>query len=240
MGNNMLADGMQSIQVTVLSFLIPVAVLGLIAWIVVGFVRSRGAEPFTLATATALYSRVLFIAGILMALSGAGVILKALFAFINLSYSYIDYSGYQKQLANGAYPVPPGPPSGYLEQQRGQDLVLGITLVVIGVLVAVAHFYLARAVSRMPGGSPSWITRGTVLALAVTTAVGAIPSAALGLYGMLSYFIVGTSQNAVYTNGPPQPWGDPLGTAIAFVPAWIYVMTRLVKDLQAPRPAAPA
>jgi hypothetical protein len=80
----------------------------------------------------------------------------------------------------------------------------------------------------MAGGSPGWITRGTLLGLTVMTAVVGIPSAATGLYQMLSYFIVGTStQNQ-------QPWGEPLGLAIAFVPAWIYVMWRLVDDLRRP------
>jgi hypothetical protein len=225
---------------TVLSFLIPVAVLGLIAWIVIGFTQSRRAESFTLATATALYSRVLFVAGVLIALTGAGIVLKALFAFINLSYSYFDYAANATKGAPPGAILPLGPPAGYLEQQRGQDLVLGITLVVIGVLVAIAHYYLAGAVARMPGGSPSWITRGTLLALAVTTAIGAIPSAAIGVYEMLSYVLVGAPQNTVYLNGPPlQPWGESLGAAIAFVPAWIFVMTRLVRDLRGPHPAAP-
>ena len=231
-------------MVSVLGFLIPVAIIGLIAWIVVGFTRSRGAEPFTLATATALYARVLFITGVLLALAGAGTVLKALFGFINLSYSYFDYNVYQKQLPPGVSGPSVAPLTGaasYLEQQRGQDLVLGITLIVIGVLVAVAHYYLARAVAGMVGGSPNWVTRGTTLALAVTTAIGAIPSAAQGLYGMLSYFIIGPGQNAVYTGGPTQqPWGEPLGAAIAFVPAWIFVMTRLVRDLRKPNPPAPA
>ena len=218
---------------SVLGFLIPVAVLGLIAWAIVGFTRSRGADPFTLATATALYARVLLIAGILMSLTGAGVILKAAFGFINLSYSYYNYQyPVGKPLPDGS--VVPGPPANYFEQQRAQDLVLGVTLVVIGLLVAIAHFYLARAVARMPGGAPGWVTRGTLLALTVMTAIGGVPSAAIGLYQMLSYFIIGSSpQNQ-------QPWGEPLGLAIAFIPAWIYAMTRLVSDLRSPPAVAPA
>lgn len=223
---------------TVLGFLIPVSVIGLIAWVVIGFIQSRKGEVFTLATATALYSRVLFIAGVLIALGGAGNSLKALFGFISLSYSYYDYAAYAVKGAPLGTPVPPLPPAGYLEQQRGQDLVLGITLIVIGLLLAVAHYYLARAVARLAGGSPSWIARGTVLALAVTTAVGAIPTAAIGLYEMLSYFIVGSPQSSAY-GGPPQTWGEPLGAAIAFVPAWIFVMTRLIRDLRIPYAAAP-
>jgi hypothetical protein len=214
----------------VLTLLIPLAILGLIAWGIVGVTR-RGGDPFTLATATALYARALLIVGILMSLSGLGIIVKACFGFINMAYSYLPttmYSGYA--------PIPPTAPfvpaSGFDTQQRGQDLVLGITLLAIGVLVAGVHLFLSRAVARMPGGSPSWIVRGTLLGLTVMTAVVGIPSAASGLYQMLSYFIVGTSYQY------PQPWGESLGLAIAFVPAWIYLMTRLVGDLRGPHAAA--
>jgi len=59
--------------VAVLGFLVPLAILGLITWAIVGVTR-RGGEPFTLATATALYARVLLIGGILMSLTGVGII----------------------------------------------------------------------------------------------------------------------------------------------------------------------
>lgn len=215
-----------------LTLLIPIGVLGLLAWAAVGF-RSRGTEAFTLATATALYARVLLIAGVLTSLTGAGTILKAMIGYINLAYSY-----YGNQYYSGYAPLPSSAPLlpaavNYIEQQRGQDLVLGITLLVVGIVVAVAHLYLARAVAGMAGGSPAWVTRGTLLALTVMTAIAGIPAAAVGLYQMLSYFIVGTSQYQ-----QQQPWGEPLGLAIAFVPAWIYFMTRLVQDLRRPHMGA--
>jgi hypothetical protein len=208
-----------------LGLLIPVAVLGLIAWVIVGFTRARGAEPFTLATATALYARVALIAGLVMGLVGVGIIIKAVLGFINLAYSYYTPQAYP--VGDGKPPAEVGLSPDFLVQQRGQDLVLGITLLVVGVLVAVAHYYLARAVSGMPGGSPGWITRGTLLAVTVVTAIAGIPAAAFGIYQMLSYFIIGTPATQ-------QPWGDPLGQAIAFVPAWIYAMMRLVRDLRPP------
>jgi hypothetical protein len=214
----------------------------LIVWAVVGFTR-RGGEPFTLATATALYARVALIGGILMSLIGVGTIIKAGFGYINLAYSYYQPYAYA---ASGSQPVckgvdpsscPPWTPvltqNSFYEQQRGQDLVLGITLLVIGIVVVVAHLYLARAVAGMAGGSPAWVTRGTQLALTVMTAIVGIPSAAFGLYQMLSYFIIGPSQSQ-------GPWGESLGLAIAFVPAWIYFMTRLVQDLRRPHMGAQA
>jgi hypothetical protein len=215
--------------VAVFGFLVPLAILGLIAWGIVGATR-RGGEPFTLATASALYARVMLIAGIVTSLIGVGIILKALIGFLNLAYSYYPtYSGY------GPSPTAQlAPPSSFDVQQRSQDLVLGITLLVIGALVSGVHRYLGRAVARMPGGSPGWVVRGTLLGLTVITAVVGIPSAAVGLYQVLSYFIVGaSSQN-------PQPWGEALGLAIAFVPAWAYLMTRLVHDLRRPHTGVPA
>ena len=202
------------------------AVLGLIAWAIVGFTRRGGGDPFTLASATALYARVVVIVGVVMALSGAGTILKAGFGFINIAYSYYAPQVY----APGPVPDNGGGAIQYsfndMDQQRGQDLVLGITLVAVG------HFYLARAVAHMAGGSPGWITRGAVLALTVVTAIAGISSAAIGLNQLLGYFIIGPPQSQ-------EPWGESVGMAIAFVPAWIYAMTRLVKDLRRPN-AAPA
>ena len=216
---------------TFLGFLIPVAVLGLIAWAIVGFTRRGGGDPFTLASATALYARVLVIVGVVMALTGAGTIFKAGFGSINFAYSY-----YVPQV----YAPSPSPDSSAviaqssdnLDQLRSQDLVLGITLLVIGALVAVGHHYLARAVAHMAGGSPGWVTRGAVLALTVVTAIAGISSAAIGLNQMLGYFIIGPPQSQ-------EPWGESVGMAIAFVPAWIYAMTRLVRDLRRPGLAAP-
>ena len=215
-----------------LGFLIPVAVLGLIVWAVVGFTRRGGGEPFTLASATALYARVLMIVGVVMALSGVGTILKAAFGFINIAYSYYAPAVYAPAPSPGGTTIAPlEPVPSYLEQQRGQDLVLGITLLVIGVLVFAGHYYLARAVAHMIGGSPSWVTRGFVLALTVVTAIAGIWSIAVGLNQVLGYFIIGPSQSQ-------QPWGESLGMAIAFVPAWVYAMTRLVQDLRRPHPGA--
>ena len=134
-----------------LGFLIPLAILGLIAWGIVGVTR-RGSDPFTLATATALYARVVMIAGVLMSLSGLGIILKAAFGFINLAYSYFQPVAYAGGYPPGVPVAPLTEQSNFLEQQRGQDLVLGITLLAIGVLVAGVHLVLGRAVARLLAG----------------------------------------------------------------------------------------
>jgi hypothetical protein len=217
--------------VAFLGLLIPIAVLGLIVWAIVGFTRRGGGEPFTLASATALYARVMVIAGVVMALIGAGTILKAAFGFINISYSYFTGQAYTAPVPGDGVSVPPPAIPSYIYQQRDQDLVLGITLLVVGVLVAVGHHFLARAVAHMVGGSPSWVTRGALLAFTVVTAIAGIWSLAIGLNAVLGYFIIGVLQNQ-------QPWGESVGMAIAFVPAWIYSMTKLVQDLRRPHMGA--
>ena len=73
----------------------------------------------------------------------------------------------------------------------------------------------------------------TVLAFLIP---GAIPSAAIGLYQLLTYFVLGPTPS-------PQPWGESVGAAIAFVPAWLFIMRRLLHSLHpstAPPPAPPA
>jgi hypothetical protein len=203
----------------------------LIAWAIVGFTRRGGGDPFTLASATALYARVLVIVGVVMALTGVGTILKASFGFINIAYSYYAPQVYTPAPSPDNSGVAIAQSFDNLDQQRDQDLVLGITLLVIGALVALGHYYLARAVAHMAGGSPGWVTRGAVLALTVVTAIAGISSAAIGLNQMLSYFIIGASRSQ-------EPWGESVGMAIAFVPSWIYAMTSLVKDLRRPNVAA--
>jgi hypothetical protein len=216
--------------VAVLSFLIPVAILGLVAWVVVGFMRLRTAEAFTLATATAFYARVLTIIGLLICLIGLGIVFKALLGFWDLAYSYASNLSYATPcMPAGVGPGCAGPPDNYWTQLRDQDLVMGLTLLVIGVFVALIHFYLTRFLTQLPGGAPTWQTRGSLLALTIPTAAAAIPSAAWGLYLMFSYFILGPAQQS-------QPWGDPLGSALAFVPAWLFFMRRLMRGLRPPAP----
>jgi len=216
---------------SVLSFLIPTGILGLIVWAVIGFTRGRGGDPLTLGTGAAFYARVLTIAGVLVSLTGVAVLLKVGFGYLNPAFSYYIYSA--AEIGKGvAGPLPPGagPPSA--ATLIGQDLVLAITLLVIGSAVAAGHLFLARLVGGMPGGSPAWITRGTILALTVMTALGGLPAAAFGLYLLLTYFVLGSGATQ-------QPWGDPIGAAIAFVPAWIFFMSRLVGQLRnRPVPAA--
>lgn len=141
----------------VLAVLIPVAVIGLVFWVIVGM-RQRATEPFTLASATALYAHLMVIVTATAALCGGVLLVKVLVGFIDIRYSYSAgfFSGPTGNLCPSGVPASVcNPPAPDLTPQRAQDLVLGLTLVIVGVVAALAHRALARALRSSPGGHPA-------------------------------------------------------------------------------------
>ncbi len=196
------------------AFLIPGLILGAIAWGAVGVLRSRGKEEFTLATAANFYAQVMMVAGALAVLAGIGVLIKIGLSQIDPAYSY-----YQPSYI--------GPT---LKDQQTQDLILSLMLVGVGAFVAVGHWFLSRFLSGTPGAAPTWVTRGTLLALTVLCGLEAVLATLVGGFQILTYFIVGNQEQN------PMQFGDAIGTAIVFLPAWIAAMTVLLR--QARHPAA--
>jgi hypothetical protein len=204
-----------------LGVLVPGLILGAIAWGAVGVLRSRGKEEFTLATAANFYAKVMMVAGVLAVFAGIGVLVKLGLSQIDPAYSYMAPSG-------------PGP--GYyggpdISQQQTSDVILAAMLVGVGLVVAGGHWFLSRFVGGMPGASPSWIARGTLVALTVLCGLAAIFTTLVGGYQMLTYFIVGGQ--------PAGPWGDPVGTAVVFLPAWIVAMAILLRQVRHPAVKTP-
>ncbi len=200
--------------------LIPGLVLGAIAWGAVGVLRSRGKEEFTLATAANFYAQVMMVAGVLAVLAGIGVLIKLGVSQIDGAYSYFIPTG--AQLGPGGFY---GGPS--IAQQQTQDLILSVMLVGVGAIVAAGHFFLSRFLSGTPGAAPTWITRGTLVALTVLCGLEAVLATLIGGFQLLTYFIVGDQQN-------PMQFGEAIGAAIVFVPAWIVAMTVLLRRARHP------
>ena len=206
--------------------LLPLLVLGGIIWAVVGMLRKGTGEALTLATATAFYANLMILAGILATLIGVGDAVKAALGAVNVGYSYYVYNGPQPPCPG---PVEKcgggGPPLGYLDQQRSQDAVLAITLVVIGVAVVIGHHFLFKAIRAMKGGSPVWIIRGRWIALTGICGLIGLGSAAFATYTTISFFIL---------SGPAskQPFGESLGIALAFLPAWAFAVSRLLREVR--------
>lgn len=198
------------------AFLIPGLIVGAIAWGAVGVLRSRGKEEFTLATAANFYAQVMMVAGALAVLAGIGVLIKIGISQIDPAYSYYLQPTYY------------GGPS--VKDQQTQDLILSLMLVGVGGFVAVGHWFLSRFLSATPGAAPTWVTRGTLLALTVLCGLEAVLATLVGGFQILTYFIVGNQEQN------PMQFGDAIGTAIVFLPAWIAAMSVLLR--QARHPAA--
>jgi hypothetical protein len=148
----------------VLFGLLPVMVLGALAWGVVALVRRQAGEPLTLATAVAAYAQVLIIVGVVMALSGVATAVKAGLGYAELGYSYQSYF---PPLPPPSFPSVQQPQPLQDEQQRNRhnrdtDLLQGLTLGLIGMLVVGTHLAIARGIRHLRGGAPGWLTRGTV------------------------------------------------------------------------------
>jgi hypothetical protein len=233
--------------VLVLAIVIPAAIAGLIIWIVVGL-RQRGAEPFTLASATAFYSHLMVVITATAALCGGVLLVKAAFGFWNIKYSYA-VSGFSGAVSG---PCPAGVPAEACNPQipqfdftpqRTQDLVLGLTLVVVGVVVALAHRALARAVRDLPGGRPMWVERGSTIGFTVLYGFGAIFGLIAAVYTLISYFVVPASTSLQPTFIPNasggQPFGELVGTAVLFSAAWVVAAMHLRRRLRTTAPLPP-
>lgn len=207
------------------AFLIPGLILGAIAWGAVGVLRSRGKEQFTLATAANFYAQVMLVAGVLAVLAGIGVLIKVGISQIDTAYSYYMPTPYQ--VGPGGYF---GPTIG---QQQTQDLILSLMLVGVGAFVSVGHWFLSRFLSGSPGAAPTWITRGTLVALTVLCGLEAVLATLVGGFQLLTYFIVGNQEQN------PMQFGDAVGTAVVFLPAWIAVMTALLRRARHPSAKSP-
>jgi hypothetical protein len=239
------ARGQEDRTLTVLAVVIPVAVVGLIFWIVIG-IKQRSAEPFTTASAAAFYAHLFVIVSATLAVIGGVLLVKVIVGFINLSYSYSG--GF---LSSTTSLCPAGAPASECSSssqpdfapQRTQDLVLALTLIVVGIVVVLVHRMIARAVSTSPGGRPAWVERGALIAFTVIYASGALFGVVAGGHGLISYFVVPSSSPSAFTgattlNSVGQPFGDLLGAAICFVPAWIIALTALLRSQRPPRPPA--
>lgn len=201
-----------------IAVLAPGLVLGAIAWGVVGVLRQRGREDFTQATAAAFYAQVMIVVGVLATLAGGAVLVKLGLSLIDPSYSYtvaMPGIGYT-------------PPSA--GDQQAQDLILAAMLAGVGLVVAGGHRLLAVVVERLPGGSPAWVRRGTLVAVTALTGLAGFLSLIVAGYQVLTYFIVGSQQAGTF--------GDAAGAAAVFVPAWAAAMTLLLRHLRS-APAQP-
>lgn len=198
-------------------FLLPLLVFGGIVWGVVALVRRPAGEPFTLVTGVSAYAHLFVIVGALMLVTGVATSIKA-----GLGYADLQY----------AYRTPPpsdrfGPNPAERRHARADDLVQGMTLTLLGGAVLAAHLLVAQNARRHRGGAPAWIVRGTPLALTLLTAVGGLAATAAGLHLLLSYALL-----APPAGRGPDPFGEQIGYALAFLPVWAVSLRWLLQGIR--------
>ncbi|MBV8301685.1 MAG: hypothetical protein JOY68_07160 [Candidatus Dormibacteraeota bacterium] len=225
-----------------LTVLVPVGLIGLIAWIAVG-VRTTRTEPVTLAGAASFYASLAMIVATTLALLGLAVAVKVIIGFINLSWSYgvVGLSGGESctSTSSGVQQCTPSvSPSIDFTPQRTNDIVLAITLIVVGVVLAWMHRELRRIAQRSAGGLPGWVDRGTLMGFVILYGAAATFGVIAFVYGVITFAINGQTGSGIVFTGP---FGDEVGAAAAFIPAWIVVFIVLRRQLegrgQSPPPA---
>ena len=233
---------------TALGALIVVAIIGVITWVVIA-VRQRASEPATFAGAGSFYAHIMSIVGVTMALVGGAVLIKALIAFADLGYSYqgFGFSG-QSCTSNsqGQSSCTNLAPAFDATPQRTADLILAGALILIGVAVWYVHRALSRNVATLPGGHPGWVHHGTLIAFTLLFGFAAIFSLVTGLSSLVTYFATSGTPSTIPLSGVAvgnamkQPFGDGLGAAAVFVPAWIFAVRALFRELRPGAATSPA
>ncbi len=225
---------------TALVVLGPAGFIGLILWVVIG-IRQRDSEPFTLPGAASFYAQVITILSSTMALLGVALLIKVIIGFINLGFSYGSGSLGISSSCPAGVPASecPTPTSLDFTPQRTDDLSLAITLIVIGVVALWLHRLLRRSMRRLPGGAPAWVERGTVVAFTFLYAFAGLFGLVAAVHGIVSYIITpATAGTESLVIAAGQPFGDVVGAAAVFIPAWFVAALVLMRRIR-PHPPQP-
>ncbi len=207
-----------------------VAALLLLALVVAGIVAFRRGH-LTFPTVVHTYTAFVLAICVVLTLSGGALLVKSLASAAiarDFSYQTVDYPE--------AFPVGVTKPAGPTAAERaatqaGDDLTAGITLLVIGIGLGIAHAFGNAIAARRDTETATVVERGFAVAmLAVGTVVG-LASLAMLLNDLLRRYVVTTAAPDAYSQ--PRP-GGALGYALLFIPLWIYFARRVWRML-APR-----
>ncbi len=200
--------------------------LALVATGIVAFHRGH----LTFPTIAHTYTAFLLAVCIALALAGGALLVKSLTSVaIARDFSY-QTADFPRSLPPGAVESPETTAAARARTQAGDDLTAGITLLVIGIGLGVAHAFGNAVASRRDPIYRDVVERGFAVAmLAVGTVVG-LASSAILLNDLLRRYVV-TAAPALYTQQRP---GGALGYALLFVPLWIYFARRVWRSLAGP------
>ena len=199
----------------VIIVLVPLFVFIVILWPIVAITKQHSASSdytFT-ACVAGWYAQIMAMVGIIVFTAGIGYLIKSIFGYLNLNYSY-RYMSFPILGALGQ------PDVSYLEQQRMVDLVVRApSLLVAGPVIYFVFAYLSRSVSTKRVLAPDWVLRGSQLLQTIFLGVVSVLCGILALNLVLGYFLISPLGNQSNV-----PFGEMFGFALAFTGAFIAHM----------------
>lgn len=209
-----------------MGLLVPLLLLLVVIWAFAAdgnvFRKREDGEPRSLTQTFALTASLLVLAGAVTTLFGVAAVVKAGVGYANLDYSYRHEQYADQTAAADAVEIV------RRASERADDLVRGVTLAVVGGILSGAYLAISRAI-RIPPDRAAPVARRMTVAFSALCALVGLIALAIGLYTMLQYFIVPRPPDT-----PREPWGEPLGIAVAFVPAWLASIPFLLRAVRHP------
>jgi hypothetical protein len=103
---------------------------------------------------------------------------------------------------------------------------------------------LARAIRNSSGGRPLWVERGAAIAFTALYGFAALFGLIAGAASLINYFVAPGSPSFGYSNVFPitsggQPFGELVGSAVLFLPAWVVASILLRRSLTSNAPPPP-
>lgn len=206
----------------VLSALVALLLVGAIVAIVVG--RRRESAPWTLATFVGLYAYLLFAVGIVMAAIGAATVVRAGLGYVEPEYSYRRSTYFPIRTNTEPKEQFVAREDERIRRERAADLLRGITLLLVGGIVSAAHAAIARTATRAAGASAAPLAHGTLLVLSALSALVGLITLAIGVYTWLQYLLIAPTENQTR-----EPFGEPIGYAIAFTLIWLATLPSVLR-----------
>jgi hypothetical protein len=180
------------------------------------------------------YTQAALAVGATVALAGVATLVKSIVGFISGSLSYSDpvsESSFSSSGPPANFSSIPNFGGPYIGQAREEDLIFSVFLIVIGILVIALHWRL-RDVAGLRSEPTSWRAAATpMLTLGLWGVIG-IGSLLEMVNGIISNIVTNPTANGA----TPTLVGDSIGTVVAFLPTWCWVVFRLFRQ-RAPQPS---
>lgn len=229
----------------IFSFLVPILVLVILAGAVVLLLRrGEGGLDISFQTVVSAYLALVIGAALIVAAAGFARVLKAAFSdAFGRDFSYQSFVS--------SVPVRPSVPPGVPmpapeEQERVQreaeerernrvenlyrdDVVYGVTMLVVGILMFGIHA-AGRQFLRRRAGEPPLIHRAYLLLMLGTTSVVALASLIAATADLARRYILQSVGPEVMLPSP----GGALATTIAFIPLWLWFLFRILREISTP------